>query len=394
MPNIHELAQQRAEAVNKQRAMLDKAEAENRGFTNEEEGQYNELNNTQLEIKNRISKLEEIEAQERELNSYVSEPIRADISRQPLAINALDTGEYEAGFMNYVQGRSSGLDIKAGLVEGTEDKGGYLVPTKLQNKLIEALENEMVMRQICHVTRTETTTDIPMVDTYGKATWTGEGVAAVATDDKFKKKTIRAHRLSRVIKVSEELLADSSPNIQQHIAYSFGRSFGEAQEEAFLLGDGSGKPNGLLGSAPVAKVVSGQTSISLDDILDLRSSVKSSYRRKGSYLMNDLTYGSLLKLKDANGQYIMQPDFKVGEGDMLRGKRVNTSDFMPELAANTSAALFGDFSQYIIADRGGIALRRLNELYAVTAEVGFLMWVRVDALHLQVDAIKQLKTAA
>nr|WP_250637733.1 phage major capsid protein [Piscirickettsia salmonis] len=54
-------------------------------------------------------------------------------------------------------------------------------------------------------------------------------------------------------------------------------------------------------------------------MLDLRSSVKAAYRRKASYLMHDSTYGSLLKMKDGNGQYIIQPDFKSGEGDLLRG---------------------------------------------------------------------------
>ncbi|APS52337.1 phage capsid protein (plasmid) [Piscirickettsia salmonis] len=92
--------------------------------------------------------------------------------------------------------------------------------------------------------------------------------------------------------------------------------------------------------------------------------------------------------------FYIQPDFKSGEGDLLRGKRVNTSDFMDTLAAGKCAALFGDFSNFIIADRGGISLRRLNELYAETGEVGYLMWLRVDALLLETDAIKQLKTAA
>ncbi|PRP54171.1 phage major capsid protein, partial [Bacillus halotolerans] len=58
MPDIYELAQQRAEVINKQRAMLDHAESESRGFTDEEDGQYKDLNTQQLNIKNRIAKIE------------------------------------------------------------------------------------------------------------------------------------------------------------------------------------------------------------------------------------------------------------------------------------------------------------------------------------------------
>ncbi|RNC77313.1 phage major capsid protein [Piscirickettsiaceae bacterium NZ-RLO2] len=396
MPDIYELAQQRAEVINKQRAMLDHAESESRGFTDEEDGQYNDLNTQQLNIKNRIAKAEEVEAQERELNALRSEPLRAGVQSptENKATNPLATEEYEKNFFAYMRGQNSGVDIRAGQVEGTDNKGGYLVPTKLQTTLIEALEEQTVMRQMCRIIQTSSTTDLPMADTYGAATWTGEAVAHTPTDDTFKKKSIKAYKLSRMLKISDELLADSAINIRAHIAYSFGRSFGEAQEKAFLTGDGTGKPNGLLNVAPTGVTAAAPTSITLDNILDLRSSVKAAYRRKASYLMHDSTYGSLLKMKDGNGQYIIQPDFKSGEGDLLRGKRVNTSDFMDTLAAGKCAALFGDFSNFIIADRGGISLRRLNELYAATGEVGYLMWLRVDALLLETDAIKQLKTAA
>ncbi|QGN96939.1 phage major capsid protein, HK97 family (plasmid) [Piscirickettsia salmonis] len=387
MPDIYELAQQRAEVINKQRAMLDHAESESRGFTDEEDGQYKDLNTQQLNIKNRIAKIEEVEAQEREINSLSSEPLRAGVQSPTdnTPINPLATEEYEKNFFAYMRGQNSGVDIRAGQVEGTDNKGGYLVPTKLQTTLIEALEEQTVMRQMCRIIQTDSTTELPMADSYGAATWTG---------DTFKKKSIKAYKLSRMLKISDELLADSAINIGAHIAYSFGRSFGEAQEKAFLTGDGTGKPNGLLNVAPIGVTAAAPTSITLDDILDLRSSVKAAYRRKASYLMHDSTYGSLLKMKDGNGQYIIQPDFKSGEGDLLRGKRVNTSDFMDTLAAGKCAALFGDFSNFIIADRGGISLRRLNELYAETGEVGYLMWLRVDALLLETDAIKQLKTAA
>ncbi|MGJ3500343.1 phage major capsid protein [Piscirickettsia salmonis] len=396
MPDIYELAQQRAEVINKQRAMLDHAESESRGFSDEEDGQYNDLNTQQLNIKNRIAKIEEVEAQEREINSLSSEPLRASVqsATDNTPINPLATEEYEKNFFAYMRGQNSGFDIRAGQVEGTDNKGGYLVPTKLQTTLIEALEEQTVMRQMCRIIQTDSTTELPMADSYGAATWTGEAVAHTATDDTFKKKSIKAYKLSRMLKISDELLADSAINIRAHIAYSFGRSFGEAQEKAFLTGDGVGKPNGLLNVAPTGVTAAAPTTITLDDILDLRSSVKTAYRRKASYLMHDSTYGSLLKMKDANGQYIIQPDFKSGEGDLLRGKRVNTSDFMDTLAAGKCAALFGDFSNFIIADRGGISLRRLNELYAETGEVGYLMWLRVDTLLLETEAIKQLKTVA
>ncbi|QHS34443.1 phage major capsid protein (plasmid) [Piscirickettsia salmonis] len=98
---------------------------------------------------------------------------------------------------------------------------------------MEALEEQTVMRQMCRIIQTDSTTELPMADSYGAATWTG---------DTFKKKSIKAYKLSRMLKISDELLADSAINIGAHIAYSFGRSFGEAQEKAFLTGTAPANP--------------------------------------------------------------------------------------------------------------------------------------------------------
>ncbi|QNR82315.1 phage major capsid protein (plasmid) [Piscirickettsia salmonis] len=101
-------------------------------------------------------------------------------------------------------------------------------------------------------------------------------------------------------------------------------------KKAFLTGDGTGKPNGLLNVAPTGVTAAAPTSITLDNILDLRSSVKAAYRRKASYLMHDSTYGSLLKMKDGNGQYIIQPDFKSGEGIFRKPLFVDRKFFFDE----------------------------------------------------------------
>ncbi|QHS34373.1 phage major capsid protein (plasmid) [Piscirickettsia salmonis] len=97
-------------------------------------GKYKDLNTQQLNIKNRIAKIEEVEAQEREINSLSSEPLRAGVQSPTdnTPINPLATEEYEKNFFAYMRGQNSGVDIRAGQVEGTDNKGGYLVPTKLQ----------------------------------------------------------------------------------------------------------------------------------------------------------------------------------------------------------------------------------------------------------------------
>ena len=111
-------------------------------------------------------------------------------------------------------------------------------------------------------------------------------------------------------------------------------------------------------------------------------------------MMNETTVKAIRKLKDATGNYLWTPGLKEGENDMLLGKRLLTSVYIPELAAGNRTIAFGDFSNYWIGDRQGVSFKRLNELYAVTGQVGFLATQRVDGRLVMPEAVKILKQKA
>ena len=110
--------------------------------------------------------------------------------------------------------------------------------------------------------------------------------------------------------------------------------------------------------------------------------------------MNDSTVKAVRKLKDQNGQYIWQPSVQLGTPDMILNRPVYTIQYMPAVSAGNKVALFGDFSYYWIADRQGRTSKRLNELYAVNGQVGFLGSQRVDAKTILPEALTTLKMGA
>lgn len=101
------------------------------------------------------------------------------------------------------------------------------------------------------------------------------------------------------IKVTEELLYDNAFNLENYIVTQFGRALANAEEDAFLNGDGNGKPLGLF-----AATGGGTVAETLDDLISLIYALKRPYRRKASFILNDQTLASLRKLKDNNGAYI------------------------------------------------------------------------------------------
>ena len=161
--------------------------------------------------------------------------------------------------------------------------------------------------------------------------------------------------------------------------------------------DGSHKPIGLLHAtlgAQVGVTAASSTAITADELIDLQHSLKSGYRRKASFIMNDAVIKAIRKLKDSQGQYLWQPSIREGVPDMILNTRVYMSNYMPLPEAGNKVILYGDYSYYWLADRAGRTLQRLNELYAMTDQVGFKLTERLDGRLILPEAVKVLRMKA
>ena len=125
-------------------------------------------------------------------------------------------------------------------------------------------------------------------------------------------------------------------------------------------------------------------------MIELFYSLKSPYRKKAVWVLNEQTVKALRKVKDSNGQYIWQPSVTAGVPDTILNRPYVTSVYAPTPDAGSKAIAFGDFSYYWIADRQGRSLKRLNELFAMNGQVGFLAFQRVDGKLILPEAVKTL----
>ena len=131
--------------------------------------------------------------------------------------------------------------------------------------------------------------------------------------------------------------------------------------------------------------------ITFDNVIELYHSLRLPYRRKAVFMISDATAMALRKVKDGNQQYIWQNSVTADRPDMLFGRPVYTSRFMPEPTTGKIAMLFGDMKYYWIADRTTRTFQRLNELYAETGQIGFIATQRVDGKLILPEAVKALK---
>ena len=296
----------------------------------------------------------------------------------------VDTEAYKAAMSRALRTNFSNVAID-GMNESTDSEGGYLVPTEYDRRLIDVLNEANVVRTMATVIRTSGERKINIAANKPAAAWLDEGEALTFGEATFSQITLDAFKLAVAIKVTEELLYDSAIDLETYIIKAFGDALANAEEDAFLNGDGTGKPTGIFDSTHGGHYISAVTGVKADSIIDLVYALKRPYRSRAQFLMKDSTIATIRKLKDATGNYLWQPSMKVGEPDRILGYAVKTSAYAPE-----DKIAFGDFTYYNIGDRGQRSFKPLRELFAGNGMIGYVAKERVDGKVVLPEAIQIL----
>ena len=376
MSKIIELRNKRNTLWEQTKAFLEDHRDENGLVKAEAVEQYNRMAADVKALGDEITRLEEQAEMDAKLSQPTSTPVHADPKDgKKKNVRPTATAEYNEAFWDMLRGRITN-DALESLSIGEDEKGGYTVPDEFERKLVEALEENNI------------------AEDSGEASWIDEGEEIPEADTTFGQTTLAAYKMGTMIKISNELLHDSAFDLASYIARRFGVRMGNAEEKAFITGDGQGKPLGLLaetGGVPVGVTAAAETAVTFDEIFDLYYALKSPYRKKAKFLCNEALLLQLMKIKDKNDNYIWKPSLEVGKPDTVLSRPIITSSYMPAIAKGEKALLFGDFSYYWIADRQNRTFKRLNELYARTDQVGFISTQRVDGKLILPEAIQALK---
>lgn len=409
MNKITELKEKRAGLVQKMRSLLDTAEAANRDNTADELTSYanmeKELDSVEsrLKIEEKQSAIEASLKANRDGSGYraaVSGPMSA-------GQKARATQEYRnafAGMGGFLRSGKNGLSAEFlnVLTTGVDADGGYLVPEEFERQIVELLYNADPIRAAATVIRTASDRNIPVQTGGATFGWLGENATYGTTGPTFGRVVLAAHKLGGIIPISEELLQDSGSDIEGLIQRTGSQSIADLENAAFTVGDGSNKPLGLFSTNAVANVdlqeftgaASATAVITGDDLIETFHKLGRMYRQRGLWLLSDTMVKMIRKLKGEDNQYLWQPGLVAGAPDRILGRPVATSDFAPAPAVSTRSIAFGDMSRYTIVDRVGIAVQRLNELYAANGQVAFRMHKRVDGRLTDAKAIVFFKHGA
>ena len=292
-----------------------------------------------------------------------------------------------------------GAYVKA-LTAGTDSEGGHVVPIDWQAQILQTAGARAGLHQ--HVTAIPTSRDAvewPTIegadDIHASAvrrTWVDEQPAegAANTEPIFGAIRIPVHTAMLTTKASRNLVEDSAVPFTDILAGLFADEVLLSDEESFLVGDGVGKPLGLLNTANIPTVKSGHASqITADGLLDLFYGLPAQYSDAAIFVTSSATEDSVRKLKDGNNQYLWVGGFAAAPETLL-GHRVVSSEFMPATAAGATPIAFGDFGRYIVVDRIGFAVQRIDgdQQLAEKNQIGFVGRQRVGGRVTQPRAFR------
>ncbi|MEM1273874.1 MAG: phage major capsid protein [Pseudomonadota bacterium] len=301
-----------------------------------------------------------------------------------------------------------GLDLEAKALNTTVNaEGGFLVDPETSAQIQSVLSSSSSLRSVANVVQVEATSYDVLVDhTDVGAGWASEtGTQAETDTPQIERIAIPLHELSALPKASQRILDDAAFDIEAWLAERIADKFARAEAAAFVSGNGSDKPTGMLNHPTVDNaswswgnlgyVVSGgsgdfASTNPADAIVDLVYALGARYRANATFVMNSKTAGAVRKMKDVDGRFLWSDGLAAGEPARLMGYPVLIAEDMPDIGTDAMAIAFGDFrAGYTIAERPD--LRVLRDPFSAKPHVLFYATKRVGGDVSDFAAIKLMK---
>ncbi len=282
--------------------------------------------------------------------------------------------------------------FKAAMQGQTDSEGGYAVPDDFYNRIVAKRNETSVVRRM-GIVSIPTSLDRILVPAEGTSATKFVVVAEEGTYDEneptLAQVVITVHKLTKLIKISEELEADAKADFSGWLASVWGRA--QALAENYYLvasGTGTGQPQAMLVGATAGITAASATAITAAELLDLLYKMPSAYADKMALVMRRATLG---KLRALTGNPFMFQETPQGTGNVsndgtLHGVPVYTTDEMPAMTTGQKSVLVINPDFYGVAEREGMTVVRNPYLYQATGQIGLFARFRLGGAVLQSEA--------
>ena len=376
--NLKKLIEKRNALVDKLNEIVKKAEEETRAMTEDENKEF-----------------DQITAEIRDLDATIKK-IRASMSinkdeepADPTAAKA-EKNE-ERAFAAYIRGNLEECRAEGGM---TKTDNGAVIPKTIARKIIE------LVKDICPIYAMATKFNVKGDLVFPKfdkdkgpsASYAEEFTALTSKSGSFTGITLSGYLVGALTKVSVSLINNTEFDLTAYVVNKIAEAIAEFLEGQLLAGS-DGKMAGLK-SCTQEVTSAAATAITSDELIDLQMKVKQRFQGACSWIMSNNTFKAIRKLKNAEGDYLMNRDLTNEFSWNLLGKKVYVSDAMPDIAGGAVPIFYGDFSGLYVKLAEDVNDQVLKERYAEEHVVGVIAWAEIDSKIVEEQKIAKLTMKA
>lgn len=369
-----ELLERRNALIEEMEGIKDKAKEEKRAF---EENENTRMAEIVTEIKG-IDSTAKLEEETRELG--LKEGAKDMEERKEKTLEEIKNEEIRS-LEKFIKGDERAL--------GVADNGG-IIPSSIASKIIETVKELSPIYSMCTIYNIGGDLVFPIYDE------TSSSISAAYSEDfaeltegtgKFATIKLQNYIVGCLAKVSKSLMNRVDFDLVGFVVNKVSQAISEFLEKELI--NGTTKIKGLASNKNIV-TTAGANKITTDDIIDLMMTIPEQYQNNACFIMNKETLKALRKLKNDDGDYILQKDIREGFGWDLLGKRVYCTESMPKVATGNKAIHYGDMSGLYVKLAQNIELQMLMEKYATQHAVGACAYVEVDAAIVEPQKIVTL----
>jgi HK97 family phage major capsid protein len=385
--------ERRLNAWEQAKEIAERAATENRDMTAEERASWDKANADINDIDTRLKEL--VDGEQRAKDAEESFRALLDKPEQRGAPKP-EGGDANAQLREWFQGNGGKrFEARAGRPMGTREfrdlsklsagAGANTVKTSFYDRLVgHLIEVSGILNAGPTVLQTAggEQIQVPKTTSHSTASLIAEAGTITESDPAFGQVPLDAYKYAFLLQISNELVNDTSVDLEGYVAMQSGRAVGNAFGAHAITGTGSSQPNGLVTAATVG--VTGGASVggafTFDNLIDLFFSVISPYRNSAScaWMFKDASLATARKLKDTNGSYLWQPAPSVGAPDTILGKPVYTDPNIAAVGLSAKSVVFGDISQYFVRMVDSIRFERSDDYAFNTDLITYRCILRAD----------------
>lgn len=349
------------------------AETEKRALTEDEQSTF-EAKTAELKA---LDKTIEAKREARSLTMMDDETPKTPEAKE----EKRSTEELEArAFETYLREQRAG--------EMAKGDNGAVIPTTIANRIIDTVKQVAPIYALTTKFNVKGKLQFPVAKGSITTGYQTEFTDIASSAVSFENVELDGYLIGALSKVSVSLINNAQFDIVGYVVNKIAQSIAEFLEKELIKGSTNIK--GITDKSYEGKGVQKVTSfkegvISTDDLIETQGEVKMNVQEGCQWLMNQGMLNEVRKLKDNNGQYVLNPDLRTGFGFMLLGKPVMISDEMP-----ADTIVYGDWSAMYVNIHEDINIRQLNEVYAAQHGVGFVAWAELDAKLVEQDKFTKL----